>query len=189
LVRAALQLWTERGFENGVEETTVEEIVKVAGVTKGTFYFHFARKEEILLEMAWETAGLVNAEAVRCVKAERTLEDSMARLIGLLANRVRAAPPAATARSVLEFRRRPPAERAADQLHGFGHGFEIVFAQAQKTGELPSDLSPLEMAKLFQLLAMDAIVEWADSHNDLREALRIRAGVLVGGLKAPAILP
>jgi len=43
LVRAALALWNERGFERGVEETTVEEIARAAGVTKGTFYFHFAQ--------------------------------------------------------------------------------------------------------------------------------------------------
>ena len=42
LVNAAVKLWTERGFENGVETTTVEEIARAAGVTKGTFYFHFA---------------------------------------------------------------------------------------------------------------------------------------------------
>ncbi|MBO0732310.1 MAG: helix-turn-helix transcriptional regulator, partial [Acidimicrobiaceae bacterium] len=56
LVRAALQLWTERGFDRGVEETTVDEIVRAAGVTKGTFYFHFAHKEDILLELGWGTA-------------------------------------------------------------------------------------------------------------------------------------
>ena len=51
LVDAALRLWTERGFEHGVADTTVEEIVREAGVTKGTFYFHFAHKEDILLEL------------------------------------------------------------------------------------------------------------------------------------------
>src|SRR5205807_10188546 len=49
LVRTALALWDERGFEKGVEDTTVEEIARAAGVTKGTFYFHFAHKEDILL--------------------------------------------------------------------------------------------------------------------------------------------
>src|SRR5437764_6974529 len=39
LVNAAVRLWTERGFERGIDETTVEEIVQAAGVTKGTFYF------------------------------------------------------------------------------------------------------------------------------------------------------
>src|SRR5690242_13616896 len=62
LVNAAVKLWTERGFENGVETTTVEEIARAAGVTKGTFYFHFAHKEDVLLEMS-NTAGDAAMEA------------------------------------------------------------------------------------------------------------------------------
>ena len=62
LVNAAVRLWTERGFENGVENTTVEEIARAAGVTKGTFYFHFAHKEDVLLEMS-NTAGDAAMEA------------------------------------------------------------------------------------------------------------------------------
>src|ERR1700746_477843 len=104
LVRAALDLWTERVFEKGIEDTTVEEIVQAAGVTKGTFYFHFARKEEILLEMGWETAAIVNEEAHRCIRAGRDLDDSFARVIRALTRHVKAAPPAAVARAVAEFR-------------------------------------------------------------------------------------
>jgi len=63
LVNAAVALWTERGFENGVEATTVEEIARAAGVTKGTFYFHFAHKEDVLLEMGLETAEVMMKEA------------------------------------------------------------------------------------------------------------------------------
>jgi AcrR family transcriptional regulator len=76
-VRTAMRLWTERGFETGIEDTTVDEIVAAAGVTKGTFYFHFAHKEEILLELGYQTA----------------------------ATSVKAAPPAAVGRAMSEFMR------------------------------------------------------------------------------------
>src|ERR1700722_17004407 len=132
LGRAALDLWTERGFETGIEETTVEEIVQAAGVTKGTFYFHFARKEEILLEMGWETAAVANEEARRCLKAGRKLDDSFARVMHALSRHVRAAPPAAAGRAVAEFRRTLPAERGATGKAGFGEGFEALFARAQE---------------------------------------------------------
>jgi AcrR family transcriptional regulator len=181
-------LWTERGFETGIEDTTVEEIVRVAGVTKGTFYFHFARKEEILLDMGWETAIIVNEEARRCVKAERTLEESLARMLAALTARMRSAPPAAVARSIAEFYRRPRSELASMGRVGFGQGFELIFAHAQETEELPSEVEPAEIARMLQAMVMDAILDWTASHSDLRAALRLRSSILVAGLKEPALL-
>jgi AcrR family transcriptional regulator len=189
LVRAALELWAERGFETGIENTTVEEIVRVAGVTKGTFYFHFARKEEILFEMGWETAAVVNEEAKRCVKAQRGLEESLARLIGTLTARIRAAPPAAVARSIAEFQSRPRSEWAAGDRVGWDHGFELVFAQAKQDGEVVAEIPSSEMARILVTLAMDAIVDWTASHSDLRESLNRRAAIVVAGLKYPVALP
>src|SRR5882757_5349860 len=69
LVNAAVKLWAERGFESGVESTTVEEIARAAGVTKGTFYFHFAHKEDVLLEMSLTTSDAVTAIARRAAAA------------------------------------------------------------------------------------------------------------------------
>lgn len=37
-------------LHDGVESTTVDAIVAAAGVSKGTFYLHFPRKEDLLLE-------------------------------------------------------------------------------------------------------------------------------------------
>jgi AcrR family transcriptional regulator len=188
LVRAALELWTERGFESGVEDTTVEEIVGAAGVTKGTFYFHFARKEEILLEMGWETAEIVNDEARRCLQAERGLEDSLFRVIDALTGRIRAAPPAAVARSIAEFRHASASKGPAVGRVGFGQGFELLFARAQQVGEPPLGIEPSEIARILQAMVMDSILDWAATYSDLRAALRLRASILVAGLKEPAIL-
>jgi AcrR family transcriptional regulator len=44
LERAAVELWTERGFE----QTTAAEIAERAGLTKRTFFRHFADKRDVL---------------------------------------------------------------------------------------------------------------------------------------------
>ncbi|CAB50369.1 TetR/AcrR family transcriptional regulator [Pyrococcus abyssi] len=48
LVKAAKRLFAEKGFYR----TTVDDIVKAAGVAKGTFYLYFSSKEEIIKEVA-----------------------------------------------------------------------------------------------------------------------------------------
>src|ERR1700746_1688916 len=56
IIKAALELWSERGYATGIDDTTAEEIAARAGVAKATFYLHFARKDDILLETGWLTA-------------------------------------------------------------------------------------------------------------------------------------
>ena len=44
LLDAALQLFTEKGYEG----TSINDIIKKVGVTKGAFYYYFKSKEEVL---------------------------------------------------------------------------------------------------------------------------------------------
>ena len=52
---AANQLFLEHGFE----ATTVDAIVAAAGISKGTFYLYFERKEDLLLEYGWKRLALL----------------------------------------------------------------------------------------------------------------------------------
>jgi AcrR family transcriptional regulator len=47
LVAVAAKLFAERGYEN----TSVQEIVEWAGVTKGAMYHHFGSKDDLLVEI------------------------------------------------------------------------------------------------------------------------------------------
>jgi AcrR family transcriptional regulator len=185
LVRAALRLWSERGFETGIEETTAKEIAEAAGVTKGTFYFHFAHKEHILLEMGWATAQIMYEEAARALAAGRSVDETIDRLMTSLARRVTAAPRPAVARAVLEFNKLPPAERTIDERHfGFRYSFATVFAEAQVRGELPSGVDPEELGAMLEALVMDAILRWARGGiAPLRKTLRQRSSILLAGVR------
>lgn len=183
LVRVALDLWSKRGFETGVEDTTIDEIVRAAGVTKGTFYFHFSRKEEILLEMGYETAAVVNAEAERCVERDRPLDDAMTRLLAVLGRHVRAAPPAAVGRAVSEFRRRRP-----DQLPGgrpsIADGFELLYGAAMERTELDGEVDARELAEMTQAVIMETLLDWAGGRMDLTKTLKRRTRLLIDGARA-----
>ncbi len=138
LVNAAVGLWTARGFETGIEETTVEEIVQAAGVTKGTFYFHFAHKEDILLEVGWGTSEAMFKDATKVLAGDRSVDDALDELLGLLARRITGTPRAAVARTLAEFYRRADRGRdVAGEHFGFQRSFAVVFFHAQETGQLP----------------------------------------------------
>ena len=87
LIRSALELWNERGFDDAFEATTAEEIARLAGVSKGTFYFHFAHKEDILLALdralAARRAGVVPAGQVVDLRFSEFKQDPLASVAAL----------------------------------------------------------------------------------------------------------
>jgi AcrR family transcriptional regulator len=185
LVRTALDLWSARGFETGVEETTVEEIARAAGVTKGTFYFHFAHKEDILLEIGWASAETMVKEAEIALQRDRPAAEIIEQLLTSLARRVNRAPRSAVTRSLGEFNRRSgePITRP-DGLHGFGEAFEMVLAYAVERGELPPALDVADVAALLQSATMDTLGRWAsgnDNGAELRRWLQARAELILSG--------
>ncbi|MEU0462601.1 MULTISPECIES: TetR/AcrR family transcriptional regulator [unclassified Amycolatopsis] len=67
LSRAALELFTERGYDN----TTVAEIAERTGLTKRTFFRHFADKREVLFG-GQDALGEVLTEAITGAPATAT---------------------------------------------------------------------------------------------------------------------
>lgn len=51
ITKTALKLFKEKGYEN----TSVTDIIKECGITKGTFYYYFPNKDEITFEFYEET--------------------------------------------------------------------------------------------------------------------------------------
>lgn len=186
LVRAALALWNERGFEHGIEDTTAEEIARAAGVTKGTFYFHFAHKEDILLEIGWGVAEAMVAEAQVQIRRGRPTREIIDRLLASLARRVERAPRAAVIRSAMEFARRSHDRFVRPEgAVSFLDPFEAVVGYAIDRGELPSGVDPRELAELLQTVTTDTLLRWAlEGKGSLRNALQQRAAVVIAGTAA-----
>ncbi len=182
LVRAAVGLWTERGFERGVEDTTVEEIAQAAGVTKGTFYFHFAHKEDILLELGWGTAEALYEEAIRGVAARRSGAAIVRQVLTSLARRVEAVPQAAVVRAVGGFYATPN-PRPVPGRRDIHHGFAVALEAARTHGEVPEDADTDELARILAALAMDALLRWAqgEDHRRLRSVLYSRGDLVIAG--------
>src|ERR1700728_3992537 len=76
LERAALALFLERGYD----ATTVAGIADRAGLTKSTFFRHYADKREVLFGGQDQLADLF-ADAIRAAPAEATPADCLAAVL------------------------------------------------------------------------------------------------------------
>jgi AcrR family transcriptional regulator len=182
LVNAAVKLWTERGFEHGVENSTVEEIARAAGVTKGTFYFHFAHKEDVLLEMSLTTSDAVTETAKRADAEGDTIDDIIYKSFNEMARRTERLPRAAIARTVREFYKYPTRAR---ELSMTRRAWPELIGEAQARGELPSDVDPEDMSDMMNALMLTAVEGWVHgAHDALAPELAYRMRVLLAGVRA-----
>jgi AcrR family transcriptional regulator len=187
LIRTALEIWNERGFETAFEATTAEEIARAAGVSKGTFYFHFAHKEDILLEMPWATAEIMIDEAEVAMGWGEGTPDLVEQLMTSLAGRVSGAPRAALLRVVAHWSRLVHAGAPPEKARGFGQAFEAVLNYAIERGDLPSGVDAPEVAAVLQAATMDTLVAWAattQTPSALRRRLCRRADIILCGAAA-----
>jgi AcrR family transcriptional regulator len=89
LVLAAIGLWEREDFDS----ITVDDIVAAADVSKGTFYYYFTRKEDLLVELGWETVDRVGEEAERAYDHGVPLEQALDLGLAGLTRRVSGMPP------------------------------------------------------------------------------------------------
>jgi AcrR family transcriptional regulator len=82
LVRAALELCTDQGYE----ATTIAEIAARAGLTKTTFFRHFPDKREVLFAGQDEHSRIL-AEAIAAAPAEAAPIEAVAAAVVSLAER------------------------------------------------------------------------------------------------------
>ena len=66
-----MALWRTNGYAN----TTVADICRAAGVSKGLFYFYFERKEDLLFEIGVLSSAAIARDAQRALARDEQLED------------------------------------------------------------------------------------------------------------------
>jgi TetR/AcrR family transcriptional regulator, repressor for uid operon len=131
----------------GVAAAQVDRIVGVVGVARGTFYFHFPTKEDVLLEWERRREGEI-AELLRSMPADIQipLRLALAAVVGSF-----------TALESVPSERRLLLETVAIHVRHIADPnrfplldeLERVVAQARDRGEVRDDIMPRELALLF----------------------------------------
>lgn len=178
LVAAALELFGR----DGVEATSVDEITTTTGVAKGTFYVHFQRKTDVLLERA--------AIILEDLDDEQLTGDAPAALRGL-GDRV-AALMSVMPRPVMGRMVREIVGNREDWLRILGERRTLnaiilpTVEAGRRDGSLRTDLSAQRLAQGLTILWLDAVVGWAEraEARDLAVDLRRATTLFLDGAKA-----
>jgi AcrR family transcriptional regulator len=186
IIKAALGLWSERGYAAGVGDPTAEEIAERAGISKATFYLHFARKDDILLETAWVTTKVFYEDALQALLRGAPVDEAIDDVTARLCRRIDKVPRVVQRRILrAQATSAQPQRRPDDADHfGFDRGFALIFQRAQQAGELPQTVTAAALGGMFEAMLYASLREWAhDEAADLLSVLRTRFAVLLAGAR------
>ena len=157
-MQAAVSLWRANGYAG----TTVADICRAAGVSKGLFYFYFPRKEDVLFEI-----GLLSTRAARNVARELlgrpyTVPGVIGATLAHLERSMRRNPPELIIETILEgYRAEHRILSGAQPAEPVSYLFGDLFERARVDGQLPADVDPLRLARLAQSLVSEGARHWA----------------------------
>lgn len=187
IIKAALELWSERGYSGSAADPTAEEIAERAGISKATFYLHFARKDDILMETAWVTTKIFYEDALQALLRGGPLDAVIDDVTARLARRIEKVPRLVMRRILRAQVTSAGQQRRPDDADhfGFDRGFGLIFLQAQQADDLPQTVTAASLGAMFEAMFYESLREWAyDEEIDLLAMLRMRFAVLLAGARA-----
>ena len=180
----AMKLFRERGYD----AVTVDAICEAAGVSRSSYYFHFASKVALLGELDGMTARRAGQELrARADEPDPSLDAEIDVLLAGLDRRARRMPRDLLARAMVRaMRGLAHVGQLPDEDADLGRALAEAFRRAQVRGELPASEDPAEMAAVLTAMLMEGILRWAHGTmpGELGDALRWRAEVFLAGVRA-----
>jgi TetR/AcrR family transcriptional regulator, cholesterol catabolism regulator len=179
LVDAALELFDTKG----VEATSIDEITSVAAVAKGTFYVHFQRKQDVLLEHAAQLVLTLQHDPTITAPTQHP-EAALTALADRLAELVSTHPRALMGRAIREMvGNREQWVHVLGERPTLGQLILPIVERGRSAGTVRRDLSVHRVAHGLTILWLDAIIGWAEREaaRDLRAELRDTLSLFLDG--------
>lgn len=166
---AANELFLAHGFE----DTTVDAIVAAAGVSKGTFYLYFERKEDLLLEYGWKRLARIG-EMLPDLLSRTTFADALNELLDTVV-RGKTWNRELTARAIDEI------GTSAERLEAApAKLLRPLLERAQARGQVRDDIPAEALAQFALRSLLGALRDWGRGDDDVsREDALTYASTLV----------
>jgi AcrR family transcriptional regulator len=178
---AAIAEFRHVGFANA----HIDRIAKAAGVARGTFYFHFPSKEDVLLELEQTLESEIAERLAQLSRGTPSVRELLTGVIdGVLAG-VAAVGDYGLMRDLLSvYVRQPPGPAVAEQSFPLVEELERVLAAASERGELRAELRPDQLTVMFLTCVFGSLLAGGDSPEERRVALESLVDVFLRGVGA-----
>ena len=182
IVNAAWSLF----YENGYEDTTVDEIIKKSGTSKGSFYHYFEGKDSLLSTLSY----VFDEEYERL---EKTLSDDMSsfdiliylnqELFGMIEDRIDLDLLIRLYSTQLVTKGE---KHLLDRSRIYYKLLRKIVADGQAKGELKSDMPVNEIVKLYALIERALLYDWCICNGEysLKNYSKTHLPLLLDKIKA-----
>lgn len=178
---AAIAEFRRVGFANA----QIDRIAKAAGVVRGTFYFHFPSKEDVLLELEQTLEAEIAERLVQLSRGSPSVRDVLAGVIdGVLAGLAAVGDDGLLRDLLAVYVRKPPEPAVAAQAYPLVAELERVLATAAERGELRAELRPDQLTVMFLTCVFGSLLTQVDSPEERRASLESLVDVFLRGVGA-----
>jgi TetR/AcrR family transcriptional regulator, repressor for uid operon len=166
----------------GFADAQIDDIVRAAGVARGTFYFHFPTKEHVLVELQRRGQESIVERLAALRRRPLAVKSFLQQLIdAVIAESVSSDQPALHREIFALFARRPSALEGQD--YPLLEAVMQFFREAQERGEVRGDLMPWELTTIFLTSMFGVLLSQQDALGpELRPSLKRVIDVFVRGV-------
>ncbi|WP_096225596.1 TetR/AcrR family transcriptional regulator [Geobacillus sp. FJAT-46040] len=186
IMAASIELFEQNGFS----ETSIQDIVDALGVTKGTFYYYFTSKEELLMDIHLRyIEGLLDEEERIISDKRRPLREKLYDIILMLIHNVeRQGREARIFFREMKHLSEEHLQKVKEKRDLFRYRLQSLIEEGMKSGELRCDLSP-SIATLTVLGAANWSYQWFRPDGELTDAevAKQMVEILLDGMSAPSV--
>ena len=186
VLASALNLFVSRGYR----ATSIDDIARQAGLTKGAIYFYFKGKSALLLELIAQSRTLYQGVFARMqgsrldASAQLELFVDWAAEVGAQNNQLLVLPILISMDGGIGDK---DVERSLEQLYDLFHAeMERVVCQGRDEGDFVQDLFPQEQAAVLVAFTDGMLLEWFRRSNRLSGGKLVQSAktLLIGGMRS-----
>jgi AcrR family transcriptional regulator len=166
----------------GFADAQIDDIVRQAGVARGTFYFHFPTKDHVLVELQRRSQESIVARLAALRRRPLAVKSFLQQLIdAVIAESVSGGQPSLQREIFALFARQPIALQGQD--YPLLEAVMEFFREAQERGEVRGDLMPRELTTIFLTSMFGVLLSQPEPFGpELRSSLKRVIDVFVRGV-------